>query len=139
MYCTLTDIMNRRIAEDDLIQLTDDQGQGVVDQTVVAEIINESDELINGYARSHYPVPFSPVPGLIRNISVELSVYALYQRRSHVETPEGVVRGYNKAREDLHRIQRREVLLDVVAPSQSGASIVGNDRRFTRDSMKGLL
>mgnify|MGYP001051152912 CR=1 FL=1 len=140
MYCTTADIISRRLAEAEVIQLTDDENTGSLDQAVVDDIISEATELINSYVRSHYPVPLSPVPGLIRNIAVDLCVYALYQRRPHIDTPDGVVRGHKAAREDLRRIQLRDITLDVAVPAaSSGAAFVGNERRLTRDSMKGLL
>lgn len=141
-YTTQDDIIKRRIPEDELIQLTDDDNLDTVDAAVVASIIAEQDELIDGYLRQRYELPLASVPGFIGGIAVDLCAYALYQRRAHVETPESIVFGRRDALALLKQIQRGELDLGLSTASPetgSGASFVADERRTGRDNMKGLL
>ncbi|MCF6267630.1 MAG: DUF1320 domain-containing protein [Desulfuromusa sp.] len=142
MYCTQNDIIKRRIPEDDLIQLTDDNDLGGVDADVVAGIIAEQDELIDGYLRSRYELPLAePVPGLLTGLAVDLCVHALYSRRAHIEIPESIDKAYGNALKRLREIQQAVMKLDVagVSTSSSGASFTANERVSGRNKMTGIL
>ncbi len=141
-YTTQDDIIKRRIPEDDLIQLTDDNNLGAVDADVVASVISEADELIDGYLRQRYDLPLASVPGFIAGVAIDLCAYSLYQRQPHVETPDSIIAGRRDALSLLKQIQRGELDLGLSSSddtSGSGASFVANDRVTGRDSMKGLL
>ena len=89
-YCTLDDIKSKRIPESTLVDLTDDDNAGVVDEAVVAGTIADADELIDGYLRGRYLLPLAPVPGLINSLSADLAVYHLFGRRAEFEIPKSV-------------------------------------------------
>ncbi|MDA8088450.1 MAG: DUF1320 domain-containing protein [Nitrospiraceae bacterium] len=80
MYSALTDLQNVLIS-DALVQLTDDEGLGTVNQARITEAIAEGDSLIDGYCGARYVVPFNPVPVVVRSISVALAIHNLYARR----------------------------------------------------------
>ena len=92
-YCTLSDL-KKLIPESSLVQLTDDSGTGMVDETRTDEAIAQADADIDAYCGTRFQVPFSPVPDIIRKISVDLTIYNLYSRRLD-EIP--------KTREDRYR------------------------------------
>ncbi|WP_321367590.1 DUF1320 domain-containing protein [uncultured Desulfuromusa sp.] len=142
-YTTQDDIIKRRIPEDDLIQLTDDNDLGGVDAAVVASVISEADELIDGYLRQRYDLPLASVPGFIAGIAIDLCAYSLYQRQPHVETPESIIAGRRDALALLKQIQRGDLDLGLSSSgdttSGSGASFSANDRLTGRSKMSGLL
>lgn len=141
-YTTQAEIVSRRIPEDDLIQLTDDDSIGVVDAAIVASIISEVDEVIDGYLRQRYQLPLASVPGFLTGLAVDLCAYALYERRAHVDTPEKIEKAAERARRQLREIQRGELdlgLADNSTSGGSGASFSADERKTGRENMKGLL
>ncbi len=80
-YSAQTDIA-KLLTPAQLVQLTDDNADGSADAAVIAEAIAEADAEIDGYLGSRYTVPVSPVPTLLRNFSVAISLWKLYGRRS---------------------------------------------------------
>jgi phage gp36-like protein len=121
MYCSKADIISRRLTETLLIQLTDDQEYGVADDKVVNDAISEAGEIIDGYLRKRYPLPLSTVPGLLRNLAVDLAVYALYGR-GRCGTPERVTTDRDNAVKLLGKIQSGDVVLGVSDPATKAAT-----------------
>ena len=80
MYSTQSDIENR-IGSNRLIQLTDLDGDGSADSVVVTAAIEKADAQIDSYLRTRYSLPMSAVPTVVRELSVDLAVYALHQTR----------------------------------------------------------
>jgi phage gp36-like protein len=79
-YSTLSDVLNQ-IDEAQLIQLTDDENSGSVDETKVLAAISDADDLIDGYLGNQYTLPLTNPPAILRQISVALAMYNLYARR----------------------------------------------------------
>ena len=143
-YCTLADI-TKRIPETTLVNLTDDQDLGVIDEAVVSGIIADADELIDGFLRGRYELPLADIPGLVKSLSVDLVAYSIYGRRAEFEIPKAVSDKHAATLKILQSIQKGEVRLGVAgveAPAPAvpanSVQVVTSDRIFTRDSMKGL-
>ena len=143
MYATLADILEQ-MAESDLIALTDDVQSGTVDTDVVDWALNGADALIDAHCHDRYQVPFNPVPRLAVKFSVDLAIYNLYARRPHVEVPEAVKDRNAQVLAYLKRVQTGEASMGadattiaVATESQSGLT-PGNERLFTRTTMRGL-
>lgn len=138
-YCEHADILGQ-ISPDVLIQLTDDTSDGVADMSRVTQAIATADAEIDGYCAGRYNVPFSPVPAVIKGLSVEIAVYYLYKRRT---VPERIEKAYDKAIARLKDISRGLLTLGVIpepipAPAGSGSfSVTDNERVFTRNTLKG--
>lgn len=150
-YCTLTDIKNL-LPEETLIQLTDDenlhpasilasdqQHQAIIGR--IDEAIAAADAEIDGYCAGRYSVPFSPVPPVVKGLSVEIAVYYLYKRRT---VPERIETSYDKAVARLKDISKGLMTLGVAPPPAAaadgdsvGVNCSAEDRIFTRDTMKG--
>lgn len=80
-YSIQTDIENR-IGSARLLQLADRDGNGSVDAAVLAAAIEKADDLIDSYLRGRYDLPLqAPVPVIVRELSVDLSIYFLQQAR----------------------------------------------------------
>lgn len=143
MYATLADILEQ-LAETDLISLTDDAQADAVDTTVVDWALTGADALIDAHCHDRYQVPFNPVPKLAIKFAVDLAIYNLYARRPHVEVPEVVKDRNSQALAYLKRVQAGEASMGqdaspiaAMTESQSGL-MPGNERLFTRTSMRGL-
>jgi len=139
MYCTLADITST-ITLDDVLQLTDDNDTGSVDTAKVDEAIAKADGLISAFIGG---VTLDTVPELIRQISVELSIYNLYKRRFAANMPESIERGYTHAMDLLKQIQSGKLSIGVEATEQTApdrhykTNKTSSDRMFSRSRLDG--
>src|SRR3989304_6022294 len=95
-YCTHADLL-QRLSEQDLIDLTDKTGTGELDSDAEARAIADADAEIDSYCGSNYTVPFSPVPAMIRKISVDIAIYDLYGLNPTQKLPDDIKARYEKA------------------------------------------
>ncbi len=135
-YNTLSDL-KKSMSESDIIQLTDDDQSGGIDETVVDEGIAWAFDLINNHVRGKYPVPLSPVPDMVEKISVDLVIYFLYTRRQAYEIPDGVAERYKMAIKLLEKIQGGKIVLEVdigtTDTSELRTNKTADDRIFPKD------
>jgi len=135
-YCAEADIIALELEEKDLISLTDDVRQGVVDSTKVTAAIKRADAEINKYCGSRYSVPFSTVPDLIQGWSCTLAAFFLYRNR---QKPPTLVDRYNKVMHDLGEIRDGNLLLPGATESASASGLPastteGQGHEFTRST-----
>lgn len=121
-YCTLDDL-KEQIPETSLIDLSDDDGDGAIDESVTTRAISDADAEIDGYCQNRYTLPFDPVPVLIRKISVDVALYNLYTRPGRV-VPEERKDRYTRAIAMLNDIAKDIIDLGV---SESGSAIEYDD------------
>lgn len=124
-YCTLNNLTTR-IPEHDLIQLTDDDDQGQVNETVVTDTIASVSEMIDGFLRGRYALPLLPVPGMIRAIAVDLVIYDLYGRRPTFGIPEAVEKKQAAQMKVLKQIQDGVVTLGSAGTTSPAAELSAN-------------
>ncbi len=95
MYCTTDDLI-KACNEQDIIDLTDDDNLGLINENIVNSAIASATDEINGYLGTFMQLPLSePIPGIIKNIAVSITLHNLYARKSiEVETIE---KKYDKA------------------------------------------
>ena len=141
-YCILTDI-KKLIPEDTLIQLTDDEGAGIVNQGRIDEAIAQADAEIDAYLGGRYSVPLTPVPDVVKKVSVDMAIYNLYSRRVE-EIPATRADRYKGAIRLLEGIAKGTVSIgEAVEPTaaestdQAKVSTSSEDRIFTRDKLGG--
>jgi phage gp36-like protein len=142
MYATLADILEQ-VAESELISLTDDEQLDAVDQTVIDRAIANAMTLIDAHCGDRYTVPFDPVPPLVRMYAVDLAVYNLYSRRTHVPMPEVIGERQKQTLSFLRQVQKGDASIGIpltaaVSSESSSALIPGNERLFSRKNMRGL-
>lgn len=143
-YSTLDDI-KAVVAEADIAQLTDDTGGTTIDTAKVTRAIEDADLLIDSFLRFQYTVPLSPVPALVRKLSVDIAVFNLFSRRRVVtdEIPEGVILRYRDALRMLERLQTGRASLGI-EPETSDVqpaikvSKTSEDRLFTKTLLEGF-
>jgi phage gp36-like protein len=132
-YSTLDDLKDQ-VPEDELIQLTDDEELGQVDQAVAAKAIADADAEIDSYCGTRYDVPFTAVPPIIRKLSVDMAIYNLYARRRRV--PDDRKERYDGAVRFLRDVSRGMISLGAGSPApdaDSGPQVTTStqDRVFT--------
>lgn len=129
-YCTEQDIENR-ITRKALVELTNDGVDAQTpDSAVVSTLIAKADGTIDAKVGVVYAVPFSPVPDIIKLISIDLACYFAMQRRFlEVQMPEDWQKTYKDAMAMLDSIASLQVKLNA-SPVLEGstAKIVANDR-----------
>lgn len=150
-YSTFADL-KKLLPEENIIQLTDDENlkPAAIDPVNPAhaaiigridEAIETADSEIDGYCAVKYTVPFSTVPRLITGLSVEITIYYLYARRT---VPPRIEKRYDMAVARLKDISRGLLTLGIDPPpvaSAAGGAASNKpvpDRIFTREKMKGF-
>ena len=83
-YCTENDLLTL-IPQKELAELTTDTGD-TPDSQVVSEAINLADAEIDAYLGSRYVLPLTPVPDQVKGLSMDMTLYHLYSRRSVAPT-----------------------------------------------------
>lgn len=137
-YSTLTDI-KKLIPETAIIQLTDDEDTGSVNQARVDEAIAQADAEIDSYCGGRYTVPFTTVPDIVKKISVDIAIYNLYSRKVEV-IPETRAERYKNAIRQLGDIAKGIITIgepEADVPEAGGVQIntTTDDRVFTKDTM----
>jgi len=140
MYSAAADISNV-ITQASVLQLTDDEGLGSINQARVTAAISSADELINGYLRSRYTLPLASTPPMLKDLSVNLAICNLYQRRFAANMPEAISKQYAASIKLLESIQKGVISLGIEDTAQpaSGGGIRTNktadDRMFSKDEL----
>jgi phage gp36-like protein len=135
-YCAYADI-KKNLPEETLVQLTDDEGVGTVNQVRISEAIAQADAEINSYLGTKYTVPFTaPIPDIVKQLSIKMSIYHLYSRRME-EIPKTRVDRYNNSLRILEKIAAGSISIGAATEpegesDQIKASTSAEDRVFTR-------
>ena len=103
-YCKEVDVTNAASVQT-VRQLSDDAAGLTVESTVVTHAIDWADDRINGYLRAQHTVPISPIPNLVKQLSIDLTVYRLYSRRMDRGIPESIENLFNKNVTKLHQVK----------------------------------
>jgi phage gp36-like protein len=139
-YCTLADI-KKAITEAVVQQLTDDDNVGAIITENVTKAIARADAEIDGYCAVKYAVPFTTVPPVVAGLSLDMSIYYLYKRRT---VSDDVQKSYDNAVARLKDISSGRLSLGVDPPPAASTSEGAeanksvSDRIFTRDKLKGF-
>jgi len=132
-YCTLDDIIARRLTNEKLVELTNDTPQStVIDQVKVDAAIADAQEEIDGYLRGRVNLPLEPVPAIIRRIAVDITTRNLYRRRLDPLRPESLDKDYKEDLAKLEAIRRGDISISAEEVGRSQATIRTNKRRGDR-------
>jgi phage gp36-like protein len=140
-YSTLEDLQ-AAVETALLVQLTDDAGAGSVDATKVARAVADADAVVDAHLRAHYSVPLaSPIPAIVRMLSVDLALHQLYERRAaHFGMPEHIRDKRKDALALLSKIRSGDVDLGVEPPptasTAEAATYQAEDQVFTATTME---
>jgi phage gp36-like protein len=138
-YCNVGDIQ-ARIGEATLRTLSDRDQTGEVDVARVAAAIADASAEVDAYAQARYPVPFGPVPAVIKQMTVKLAIYELYARGGYdPETQPAVAEDRKAAIDFLKRLASGQVTIGVLAPAKDAAAQVSAPPRiFSREKLEGF-
>lgn len=137
-YIVQDDLLGQ-LPQAQLVQLTDDIGNGVIDETRVTQAITDAEAEIDGYVATRYAVPIAaPVPALIKKLAIDITVYNLWRRRQKI--PDMIRTAYEDAVKKLEAIAKGTITLGVdPAPAESTKSSAGEtsgpERVFDRDKL----
>lgn len=138
-YITKADIIEQ-LPEESLIQLTDDEGLGVANDSRVNAAIDDAEGEADGYLSTRYVTPLSPVPSAVKKFTVDIAVYNLFGRKDTV--PPDREKRYENAVKFFSNVSKGLVSLGAAQPEPSNSpgdvDFSGNTRLFTRDKMEGF-
>ncbi|OIO70887.1 MAG: hypothetical protein COS35_06505 [Zetaproteobacteria bacterium CG02_land_8_20_14_3_00_50_9] len=140
-YSTYADLIKKH-DEQYLIQLSDDDGDGIADAVVIDEAIAQADAEINARISMRYSVPMNPVPALATSISATLAIGNLYSHRG-MDKPDTVKDDVKAAIALLDRIgEGRATWGEATEPAADTAQldvrISSQTRVFNRNNMSGF-
>jgi phage gp36-like protein len=123
-----------RFGEQELVQLTDRDGAGVIDAAVLTQGLADADGIINGYLASRYTVPLATVPAVIVSMASDIARYYLYDDAA----TEQVTKRYDDAIRFLSQVAKGELSLGVDDAGDAPASgdlpqFEGGGNVFDRD------
>lgn len=126
-YCNLDNI-KQVISEAELIQMTDDNNTGVINENIVNSAISYAETTINGYISSRYSLPLAETPELIKTFAIDLSIYRLHSRRFMLDMPESLEVRYKNVIRELEKIQKGTISLNIKEPDNT--EIVADNNEF---------
>lgn len=136
-YATLSDV-KAQLSETELIQLTDDDNLGTVDEAVVTAAVADASEEIDGYVGSKYALPLAATPGILKKLCVDVAVYNLFARR-HDSIPDLRRDRYDNAVKFLMAVAAGKISLGMSdpggSPPSSGVGFTGADQVMTSDKL----
>ena len=109
-YCFSSDIESY-VSTPTLIQLTNDEGGDVINDTVTQEAIIYASTLIDGYLRGRYTLPLDTQFPLLKILCIDIAVHRLYSRRMRDDMPEVIENAYKNAISTLRDIQQGDASL----------------------------
>jgi phage gp36-like protein len=141
-YATQDDLV-AAFGQDQLLLIADRDNDGVLDADVIQRQLDGAGSIVDGFVRSRYTLPLSPVDGVIRDIVCDLARTALFGKGTQV--PQEVLDRDKVARALLLQIANgtmtlsAELVTSSSGPSQAQtAEISAECRQFTRDSLKAF-
>ena len=117
-YISQLDIESR-IDRAKLIQLTDDDKDGIADAKVITDAIADAEGTFEFYARTRYTLPV-PVTPKVRSLCLDIVVFKLFERRTTGgEVYEARKKTYDSAIKFLEALSTGKAALDVPAAEET--------------------
>lgn len=117
-YCTKQDMIDR-FSEQELIELTDRDNLGDINDTVIAQAIDDASAEIDGYLVK-YTLPLVVVPRVLIRANCDIARYFLYDD----EASEQVIRRYEAIIKYLTQVSKGVIN---IGPDASGEKPQAND------------
>ncbi len=145
-YITNSDI-ELRLGSAAIVQLADDDGNGVADVAVVDEARRGAQGEVDSYLARRFAVPIDlglhpAVAGVLKSFALDLAEYRLRSRRPPI--PSDAIERHAKALAWLGRVATGEVELPLAtdaaprATGGDGAVVTGGERILTDDELDGF-
>lgn len=131
-YATQADL-EARFKQQELIELTDEAGAGVIDAAAIAVALADADAEINGYLAGRYSLPLAQTSDELVRLACDIVRYKLYDTRA----TEQVKARYDEAIRKLRDVASGKASLGIDQASQAvavagGATISSGGRDFGR-------
>ena len=78
MSATADDMKARFARNDELLQLTDTEGAGVIDDAKLLTALTDADEEIDSYLAGTYDLPLTSVPARLKTLACDIARYNLF-------------------------------------------------------------
>ncbi len=140
VYATTSD-MTARFDAAELVQLTDDAGNGTIDMARVQLALDQAAATIDGHVSAYYKRidATDPVPAILIDIACDIARFRLFRQGV---PPEHIKTLHDSAMRTLREIASGKVKLDLgeesFEPRDGMILVESQERHFTRDSMKGM-
>ena len=134
-YCTVQDLIDR-YGETEIMEITDRDQTGAVDETVAGRAIDDASAEVDGYIGSRYDLPLASPPAVLTRITADIARYRLYDNMATEE----VRKRYEDALRFLKSVGKAEISLGAAEPPAStGSPMVDRGRRlFDDDGLEGF-
>jgi len=119
MYCTKQDLIDR-FGQDELVDLTQLNNTGVIDETVLGQAIADASAEMDGYLGGRYQLPLDTIPPVLKALCCNVARYNLYDEQAS----EQVTKRYDAAIKFLFSVSKGEISLGV---DDTGAKATSND------------
>lgn len=132
-YAEVQDLIDR-YGEDEILQLTDRDDSGQVDDTVAQTALDDAEAEVDGYLGGRYELPLESPPRILSRITTDIARYHLHDG----VPPDHVNKRYEDAVKFLQKIAEGKVSLGAsTAPPSAGAPEVSKGTRmFDDDSLR---
>lgn len=132
-YATQADL-EARFGAEEVLQLADRNGDGVIDAGVIDQALADADAEIDGHLGSRYQLPMAAVPQIIKVYACDIARYRLYANAATEE----VRNRYLDALKYLRLAAEGKVMIgpssNGAAPIEAaGAEMVSDGRVFGRE------
>lgn len=140
MYCAKADILDL-LEEQKLVQLTDDENTGLVNDARVDKAIADACGEVDGYLGARYPLPLPITPVIIRKCAVDIAIYNLFSRA--LGAPEERRDRYKDAIAFLGKVASGGISIGAGDPDgtpkpSEAPRMSGGGNVFCRNSLKGF-
>lgn len=140
-YATQQDMIDR-LGQETLESLAWDSDAGALDTAAVDRALTDAADEINARISKRYVLPLTSIPTLLKRVAVSLATYHL---AGATTLSDDIEKRYNSSIKLLVSIAKGDADMGLpdaekAQENKSGDIIItGPERRFTRDSLKGLF
>lgn len=131
-YATKQDLIDR-FGEQELIELTDRDNSGAIDDTVLDQALADANEEIDTYVGARYRLPLSTVPQILVRWCADIARYHLYDEAA----PEQVQKRYDGVRGSMKMLAEGKTTLGLDTDDQQTTtgdpSVKAGTARITDD------
>ena len=117
----------------DLIALTDDDRSGVVNETILAQIIENASGYIDSKIANIYgeQLPFSTIPVSVANMALTIACYRLLRRRQIPDEKNNFTDSWLDVKDFLNQVNKGEAMLsDVTLRDFAQVAYTGRNTMF---------
>ena len=128
--------IEKELGTSETAKLSGDSAGAAISETALSDVIANASAIVDGYCSRYYDVPFSTVPEVIKQVTLSIAIYKLYENKK-AGAGDAVRRRYEDAMAILKDVNSGKLSLettDVSAPSRLRPTVAfqANTRLFKR-------